>query len=142
VYENDLASVHEGETAEIHLNADPGRVLAARISNIGPILDPNIRTAKVRLEVCNPGLMPLGMFVTATFHGQTRETRAVAPASAVQHLHDRDWAYMPASANTFRRVEVTGGKMAPPDRQEVRTGVKLGDQVMANALVLQNTAEQ
>ena len=70
VYENDLAFVNVGENAEIRLNAYPGRVLKGRISNIGAILDPNIRTAKVRVEVENPGMMRLGMFVQATFHGQ------------------------------------------------------------------------
>ena len=142
VYENDTANVRLGEYADIHLNAYPGRVLQARISNIGPTLDPNIRTAKVRLEVENPGLMRLGMFVTATFHGQQKETRALVPASAVLHLHDRDWVYVPAGGNTFRRVEVTGGKTIPPNMEEIASGIAPGDRVVSNALVLQNTAEQ
>src|SRR5580698_2204847 len=66
VYENDLASVHLGETAEIRLNAYPDKIFTGTISNIGPILDPNIRTSKVRIEVRNPGLMRPGMFVTTT----------------------------------------------------------------------------
>src|SRR5258708_6629904 len=57
VYENDLANVHVGEAAEIRLNAYPDKVLRGRIGNIGPILDPNLRTAKVRIEVENAGLM-------------------------------------------------------------------------------------
>jgi cobalt-zinc-cadmium efflux system membrane fusion protein len=142
VYENDMANVRLGEYADIHLNAYPGRVFEARVSNIGPALDPNIRTAKVRLEVENPGLMRLGMFVTATFHGQQKETRALVPASAVLHLHDRDWVYVPAGGNTFRRVEVTGGKTIAPNMQEIVTGIAPGDRVVSNALVLQNTAEQ
>ena len=142
VYENDLANVRLGEYADIHLNAYPGRVLQGRIGNIGPILDPNIRTAKVRLEVENPGLMRLGMFVTATFHGQQKEMHALVPASAVLHLHDRDWVYVPAGGNTFRRVEVTGGKMIPPNMQEIVSGIAPGDRVVSNALVLENTAEQ
>jgi cobalt-zinc-cadmium efflux system membrane fusion protein len=142
VYENDMANVRLGEYADIHLNAYPGRVFEARVSNIGPALDPNIRTAKVRLEVENPGLMRLGMFVTATFHGQQKETRALVPASAVLHLHDRDWVYAPAGGNTFRRVEVTGGKTIAPNMQEIVTGIAPGDRVVSNALVLQNTAEQ
>ena len=64
-----MSQVHLNEFADIHLAAYPDRVLKARISNILPVVDPNIRTAKVRLEVENPGLMRLGMFVTATFHG-------------------------------------------------------------------------
>lgn len=142
VYENDLASVRLGEFADVHLSAYPGQVLRARIDNIGPIMDPNIRTAKVRLQVPNPGLMRLGMFATATFHGQQAVSRAVVPASAVLHLHDRDWVYVPAAEKTFRRVEVTGGRMLPPNLQEVLNGIAPGDQVVSNALVLQNTAEQ
>jgi len=142
VYENDLRNVRMGEMADIHLNAYPNRVLQARVTNIGSIMDPNIRTAKVRLEVHNPGILRLGMFVTATFHGQDKQITAVVPASAILHLHDRDWAYMPAENGTFRRVEVNGGKMVPPDLQEVSSGLKPGDRVVANALVLQNTTEQ
>jgi membrane fusion protein, heavy metal efflux system len=142
VYENDLAKIHVNESAEIRLNAYPDRVWSARIANIGPILDPNLRTAKVRLEMHNPGLMRLGMFVTAVFHGQNREMRAVVPASAILHLHDRDWVYVPEKENTFRRVEVSGGKMLPPDLQEVASGLKPGDRVVSNALVLQNASEQ
>lgn len=142
VYENDLSNVHLGESAEVRLNAYPGRVFAARISNLGPVLDPNLRTAKVRLELRNPGLMRPGMFVTATFHGLKKQVRAVVPASAVLHLHDRDWVYMPAGGNNFRRVEVVGGNMVPPNLQEVLSGISPGDQVVSNALVLQNTVEQ
>jgi cobalt-zinc-cadmium efflux system membrane fusion protein len=142
VYENDLAGVHIGEYADIRLNAYPDRVFRGRIDNIGPILDPNLRTAKVRLQVHNPGVMRMGMFVTATFHGAQSQKRAVVPASAILHLHDRDWVYVPAPGNAFRRVEVAGGKMVPPNMQEVLSGIVPGDRVVSNALVLQNTAEQ
>ncbi len=86
VHENDLANVRLGDTAEIRLNAYPDRIFQGRISNIGAILDPNIRTAKVRIEVRNPGMMRLGMFVTATFHGQKQEVHTEIPATAILHL--------------------------------------------------------
>jgi cobalt-zinc-cadmium efflux system membrane fusion protein len=105
-------------------------------------MDPNIRTAKVRLEVENPGILRLGMFVTATFHGQKKETHAVVPASAVLHLHDRDWVYVPIDGNQFQRVEVTGGAMLPGNMQEIVSGIAPGQRVVQNALVLQNTVEQ
>jgi membrane fusion protein, heavy metal efflux system len=142
VYENDLAFVNVGENAEIRLNAYPGRVLRGRISNIGSILDPNIRTAKVRVEVDNPGTMRLGMFVQATFHGQQTQVRSVVPASAVLHLHDRDWVYVPQDAHTFRRVEVRGGSMIPQGRQEILSGIRPGERVVANALLLETGSEQ
>jgi membrane fusion protein, heavy metal efflux system len=142
VYENALPQVHLGEYAEIHLNAYPDKVLKGRIGNIGQILDPNIRTAKVRLEVDNPGLMRVGMFVTAVFHSEKTETRAAVPATAILHLHDREWVYRPVSAGRFKRLEVVTGDMLPSNMQEVISGIKPGDQVVSNALVLQNTVEQ
>jgi cobalt-zinc-cadmium efflux system membrane fusion protein len=125
------------------LNAYPKLVLKGKISNISPVLDPNLRTAKVRLEVPNPGLFRLGMFVTATFHGLESEVRAVVPATAILHLHDREWVYTPAENGQFRRVEVEGGNMLDDNKfQEIVSGIKPGVQVVSNALVLQNTVEQ
>jgi len=106
------------------------------------VLDPAIRTAKVRIEVQNPGLMRIGMFVSATFHGQKKETRAAVPASAILHLHDRDWVYVPDGEKRFRRVEVVAGLVLPEKLQEVTSGIKSGQQVVSNALVLENTVEQ
>ncbi len=142
VYENDLANVHIGESAEIRLNAYPDKVFTGRISNLLPVLDPTLRTAKVRIEVRNPGLMRVGMFVTATFHGQKKVTHALVPATAILHLHDRNWVYIPAGDKKFRRVEVAEGKMLPGNMQEVTSGIIPGVQVVQNALVFQNTVEQ
>jgi cobalt-zinc-cadmium efflux system membrane fusion protein len=137
-----MAQVRIGEYADIHLTAYPNRVLKGRIGNILPVVDPNIRTAKVRLEVENPGLMRLGMFVTATFHGSTMEKRATVPATAILHLHDREWVYTPNGNGSFRRVEVAGGSMLPNGMQEVISGIQPGDRVVTNALVFENTVEQ
>ncbi len=142
VYENDLDAVRVGEFADIRLNAYPEKVLKGRVDNILPVLDPTIRTTKVRLEVPNPGTMRIGMFVTATFYGKQAETRAAVPAAAILHLHDREWVYAPLGAGRFKRMEVVTGKMLPNNMQEVMSGVKAGDQVVSNALVLQNTVEQ
>jgi cobalt-zinc-cadmium efflux system membrane fusion protein len=143
VYENDLANVHVGETADIHLVAYPDKALTGRINNIGPILDPNIRTAKVRVEVANTGaLMRVGMFVNATFHGQRKQRLAAVPASAILHLHDRDWVYVPAGDKKFRRVEVRAGATLPDKMQLVLSGIEPGQAVVTNALVMQNAAEQ
>jgi membrane fusion protein, heavy metal efflux system len=142
VYENDLDAVHIGEYADIRLNAYPDKVLKGLIDNILPVLDPTIRTAKVRLEVPNPGLMRVGMFVTATFYGKQAETRAAVPATAILHLHDREWVYTPKSPGHFKRLEVVTGSMLPGNLQEVVSGIKPGDQVVSNALPLQNTVEQ
>jgi cobalt-zinc-cadmium efflux system membrane fusion protein len=144
VYENDLANVRLRDTAEIILNAYPDRVFKGRVSNIGTILDPSIRTAKVRIEVQNPGIMRLGMFVRATFHGQTREMHTIVPASALLRMHDRDFVFVPAPDKKFRRVEVVSGDLLSDNTnlQEIRSGLKPGQQVVTNALVLDHVLTQ
>ena len=142
VFENDLASVHVGESADIRLNAYPDKLFVGRIGNVSPVLDPTLRSAKVRIEVANPGLMRVGMFVTATFHGQKKENHSCVPAAAILHLHDRDWVYVPEGGKKFRRVEVTAASMLPGNMQEILSGIKPGDKVVQNALVFQSTVEQ
>ena len=141
VYENDLPNVHVGDPTEITLNAYPGRIFKGRVNNILPILDPSIRTAKVRVEVANPGMMKVGMFVTATFQGKSEQTVAAVPASAILHLHDRDWVYVPAPNNKFRRIMVVSGATLTGNMQEIMSGISDGQQVVINPLPLQNTID-
>ncbi len=141
VYENDIPNLQMGETADIRLNAFPSQVLKGTISNIGAILDPAIRTAKVRLEVRNSGLMKVGMFATATFYGLRKEAHAAVPASAIVHLHDRDWVYTPTQDHKFRRLEVSAGEMLPNQQQEILSGLQPGQRIVTNALALQNAID-
>jgi membrane fusion protein, heavy metal efflux system len=142
VYENDIPKLALGQEAKIKLDAYPERTLTGRVSDIGPVLDPSLRTAKVRIQVANPGILRLGMFVTATFSSLKKTTYTVVPADAVLHLHDRDWVYIPAGGNQFRRTEVRAGPMLPGNRQEIRSGLQPGQQVVTNALLLETAGNQ
>ncbi len=142
VYENDVAGLQVGQTADIHLNAFPDRAFKGTVSNVGAILDPTIRTAKVRLEVPNPGMiMKIGMFATATFYSLKNQTFTSVPATAILHLHDRDFVFSPAPNNMFQRVEVTSGDQLPNQMQEVLSGLKPGDRVVSNANDLQDAID-
>jgi len=138
VYENDIPNVKVGETAEVRLNAFPDMVVKGTVSNILPILDPSIRTAKVRIEVRNPGMMRLGMFANATFASLKKETHTTVPSSAILRLHDRDWVYVPAEGKKFQRVEVVAGDSLPNSMQELISGIEPGQKVVVNPLSLQN----
>jgi membrane fusion protein, heavy metal efflux system len=142
VYENDMDAVRVGDVADVRLSGYPDKVFKGKIDNILPVLDPNLRTAKVRIEVANPGMMRTGMFVTAIFYGRKPEAHAAVPATAILHLHDRDWVYVPMGSGHFKRLEVASGSMLPNNMQEVVSGIKPGDQMVSIALPLQNTVEQ
>jgi cobalt-zinc-cadmium efflux system membrane fusion protein len=87
-------------------------------------------------------MVRIGMFATATFYGKKPEAHAAIPANAILHLHDREWVYEPLSNGHFKRVEVVTGSMLADKQQEVVSGLRPGEQVVSNALDLQNTVEQ
>ena len=140
VYQNDIPKLTLGQEARIKIEAYPNKTIIGHISDIGPVLDPSLRTAKVRIEVPNPGILKLGMFVTATFQSLKKEPFALVPAAAVLHLHDRDWVFVPAAGNQFRRVEIKAGDMFG-DKQEILAGIHSGQQVVSNVLQLEATLE-
>ncbi len=144
VYENDLATIRLGEQADVHLAAYPNRTLHGTISDIGAILDPSLRTAKVRIQVPNPdGSLRLGMFATVTFQSAAQSTIVAIPANAVLNLHDRAFVYQPAaSPGTFRTHEIRTGRTLTGGLIEVTAGLSPGQSVVANALELQNAAAQ
>jgi membrane fusion protein, heavy metal efflux system len=141
VYENDIPKIHLGQEALIHANAYPDGTLRGHITDLGPVLDPSIRTAKVRIEIRNPGTLKLGMFVTATFESRNRQVFAVVPSSAILHLHDRDWVFIPAGGKQFKRVEVDAGDVLPGNNQQILSGVAPGQQVVSKVLQLEATLE-
>jgi cobalt-zinc-cadmium efflux system membrane fusion protein len=141
VYESDMANVRMGQPVDIKLNAYPDKVFKGTINNVGSFLDPNIRTAKVRVEVANPGqIMRPGMFATATLFGKEKQTYASVPASAIVHLHDRDWVYIPLQGK-FKRSEIVTGGQLPNGMQQVISNLHPGDQVVTNAINLENAID-
>ena len=144
VYENALAQVHLGEGVQIRLNAYPDKVRTGTISDIGAVLDPVIRTAKVRIQVQNPdNLLRIGMFATATFLGAQMSSVVTVPAPAILHLHDREFVFEPMGASgDFKQMPVSVGRTLEGNTVEILSGLNPGQQIVANALELQNTAAQ
>jgi cobalt-zinc-cadmium efflux system membrane fusion protein len=143
VYENDLATIRLGQHADITLNAFPGKTFSGTISDIGAQLDPTLRTAKVRIQVENPQhLLRLGMFGTAILEGSRADQQTVVPTDAVLQLHDRSYVFEPAGDGSFKRALVKIGESLPGNMVEILGGVQPGDQIVKNALDLENAAEQ
>ncbi len=144
VYENDLSHVRVADLAEVRLNAYPDRPLRGRVNNIARVLDPNTRTAKVRIELENrQGLLRPGMFASARFTSQGTHEHMLLPAAAILRLHDKDWVFRSEGGGRFRRTEIQSGPALPDGRQEVLAGnIRPGDQIVANALQFSSASEE
>jgi membrane fusion protein, heavy metal efflux system len=135
VFENDLGEVHLGDAAEIRLNAFPDRVFRGKVADISRVLDPNTRSAKVRIVLGNAdGALRPGMYAVATFRSRKLTDRIVVPATAIMRLHDKDWVFRKEGGNRFRKIAVQADGLAPDGMQEIRDGVKSGDELVTNAL--------
>jgi membrane fusion protein, heavy metal efflux system len=135
VFENDLGEVHVGDSADIRLNAFSDRVFHGKVADIARVLDPNTRSAKVRIVLGNSdGALRPGMFAVASFRSRKLQSRTVVPATAIMRLHDKDWVFRREGDSRFRKVAVQADGLAPDGMQEIREGVKPGDEVVANAL--------
>jgi cobalt-zinc-cadmium efflux system membrane fusion protein len=135
VFENDLGEVHLGDLAEIRLNAFPDRVFKGRVADVSRVLDPNTRSAKVRIVLRNAdGSLRPGMFAVATFRSRKLTDRIVVPSTAIMRLHDRDWVFRKEGDKQFRKLEVQADGLAPDGMEEIRQGVKSGDELVTNAL--------
>ncbi len=142
VYENDLARVHVGDRAQVELNAYPGRRFAGRIANIGKLLDPATRAAKVRIELANPeGLFRSNMFATVHFLSPGSQMRTVIPATAALRLQDRDWVFV-KSGEQFRRVEIQAGPLNGDGTEQVLAGLRAGEQVVRDALLFDHESHK
>ncbi len=144
VYENDLGEVHLGDNADLRLNAYPETVYHGKVADISRVLDPTTRSAKVRIVLPNrDGSLRPGMYAVATFRSRKSQSRVVVPSTAVMRLQDKDWVFRKDGAGRFRRVEVSTLGQSPDGAQQIRIGVKAGEQLIANALEFSSSvAEQ
>jgi cobalt-zinc-cadmium efflux system membrane fusion protein len=97
----------------------------------------------VRIQVENPQhLLRIGMFATAILQDSHAELHTVVPTTAVLELHDRSYVFVPQGDGNFKRVLVQTGNTVTGNLIEVTAGLNPGQQVVNNALDLENTADQ
>src|SRR5579872_3839168 len=135
VFENDLGEVHLGDSAEIRMNAFPDTVFKGKVADISRVLDPNTRSAKVRIVLGNAdGALRSGMFAVATFRSRKLTDRVIVPSTAIMRLHDKDWVFRKEGDKQFRKIVVQADGVTPDGMQEIHSGVKPGDELVTNAL--------
>jgi Cu(I)/Ag(I) efflux system membrane fusion protein len=135
VYERDLSAVRLGQHVKAEFPALPGEQRQGRISYVYPTLDPTTRTARVRIELANPGLaLKPGMFATVRFATATTPVLSV-PRSAVLVTGERSLAFVKRPDGAFEPRPLVLGR-ATDERLEILRGLARGDTVVASATFL------
>jgi len=95
LYEQDFQAVRVGSDAALTTPAYPALTLHGRVTYIDPRVDPQTRTAKVRVEVPNPeGRLRLGMYVTLAFTTRGGAPTVLVPRAAIQTIGERYVAFV------------------------------------------------
>lgn len=141
VYESDFAKVHIGTPAVITTAAYPGRIFTGRVSYIDPRVDPQTRTAQVRIELGNPGeILKIGMFVDMSFGGTapaiSGPTGVVVPHAAVQSIGTKQVVFVATEKpGAFVQREVSVGPEAN-GLIAIYSGLNAGERVVTDGSFL------
>jgi len=136
VFEQDLAAVRAGQLVHVDLAALPGEQRTGRISYIYPTLNPDTRTARVRVVLSNANLrLKPGMYATIRIAGTERASVLTVPRSAVLSTGERSIVFVREASGQLTPREVTLGASSD-DRVEVVRGLAAGETVVASATFL------
>ena len=136
VFERDLPAVGVGQTVTAEFQALPGQERRGRIAYIYPTLNPETRTARVRVALANPGMeLKPGMFGTIRFTAVSTKTTLSVPRSAVFATGQRNLVFVRRPDGRFTPRDVTLG-IATDDRMEILNGLSEGETVVASGTFL------
>lgn len=142
IHEQDLARVRPGQSAQVTLDAHPGRSFEARVAYLYPTLDAATRSTRVRLELANPeGALRPGMFARVVLAAGDARAQAVVPVSAVIDDGERQVVLRALGDGRFRPQPVRLGQRGR-DVVEVLEGVAAGDRVVVAANFLIDSESQ
>ena len=132
VNQQDLALIHAGATAEILDSASPNTVASGRVTMLGDTLDPETRTAPVRIVVPNPGtrLRP-GMFVSAHISEPATRDALLVPEDALQDINGLQVVFVTSDGQSFQARTVNVGTRSQ-GKIEVVSGLRPGDRIVVN----------
>jgi cobalt-zinc-cadmium efflux system membrane fusion protein len=131
VYEQDLASVHVGDEAEMRNSAFP-IAFHGRVSYIDRLVDPATRTTLVRIVTPNTdGALKKDLFVDVTLHDRTRRDVLTVPVAAVLYNEQNlPFVYVDAGSGRFtERLVKTGAQQG--GAVEITDGLKAGERIVA-----------
>jgi cobalt-zinc-cadmium efflux system membrane fusion protein len=130
IFEPDLASVQQGDPAEVITSAWPTN-FPGTIDYIAAMVDPSTRAVGVRVVAANPKeILKKQMYVRVLIHSRRQEEGLLTPVSAV--LRDDEnlpFVYVANADGSFSRRRITLGSRVG-DRYETTAGLKAGDQIV------------
>ena len=136
VFERDLAAVRLGQVVRAEFQALPGQSRTGRITYIYPTVNPDTRTARLRVELPNRDLaLKPGMYATIRIQGTTSTPMLNVSRSAVLTTGERNLIFVRRADGMLEPRDVTVG-IPTDDRIQILTGLAAGEMVVKSATFL------
>jgi len=136
VFEDQLAWVREGSTAQVSLSYFPGERFTGRVRFIEPEVSEKTRTVALKLEVPNrEGKLRSGMYATVLFRPVAAANAVAVPSQAVLRTGDRELVIVALGEGRFAPREVQLGSEGE-GYVEVRSGLEAGERIVTSAQFL------
>jgi membrane fusion protein, copper/silver efflux system len=134
VFEQDLAAIHEGETATAKVAAYPGAEFTGKVAFIYPTVATDTRTAKIRIAISNPdGRLKTDMFANVELAAPLTNGPVIAvPDSALLDSGTRQAVLVDRGEGRFEPREVKVGAKAD-GFYEIMHGLATGENVVVGA---------
>ena len=137
VYEYELPWLELGQMATVELAYLPGKEMRGELTYIAPFLDPDTRTAEVRLELDNPdGRLKPEMFGNAVIEAAPRPNVLAIPSDAVIRSGERTIAIVALGEGRFEPRDVELGLDGDDGRVQVLDGLAQGEEVVVSSQFL------
>lgn len=136
VFERDLSAVQLGQAVAAEFDAFPGAPRTGRITYVYPTLNPDTRTARIRVALTNRDMqLKPGMYGTIRITGRTSRSTLLVPRSAVLVTGERRLVFVRRSDGKLEPRSVTTG-MSTDVRTQVLSGLAIGDTIVRSATFL------
>jgi Cu(I)/Ag(I) efflux system membrane fusion protein len=120
----------------VTFEAFPGETFSGRVTYVHPTVSMRSRTARIRLELPNPGLaFKPGMYANIDLQVPPSEPSAVVPRSAVIETGERALVFVEGSDGALHPTEVTVGRTSGQFTQ-ILAGLVAGERVVSSAAFL------
>jgi Cu(I)/Ag(I) efflux system membrane fusion protein/cobalt-zinc-cadmium efflux system membrane fusion protein len=138
VYAQDLAFVHTGQKVSSSIEgAAAGKRVEGEIVFVAPQVDPQTRTATVRVALPNMELtLRPGMFATANIHAQLARDALLIPREAVIDTGRRQVAFVATGEGRFEPREVNLGVDSSGGMVQVLQGIAPDETVVTSGQFL------
>ena len=129
VQEKDIHYVHRGDPAIATFAAYPTEAFQGKVLFVADVLDPDTRTAKVRIAYPNKdGRLRPAMFANVIL--RTWDTQELTiPTTALVMSGDHTTVFVQVAENTYEQRPVMTGEQQG-DRTIIKSGVQAGDKVL------------